>query len=128
MQVNAPARVESHTSTLEDCAHFGRQQCSRTNTNAKERSSDWADVWIGRSQDDFFEDLRADEHCVIDILVVAYILDPSAFFAAITKRVVYWTSKAGGLLHCNDWYVDIEASDVLPHNLYMYVSVNTRNA
>ena len=78
----------------------------------------WADVWIGRLSSEY-EVSREDEKILVDALLVSYILDLSAQFTAITKRMVYRISR--NHIHyrlCErGWYVDDVAQEMLPQGL-----------
>ena len=50
----------------------------------------WTDVWIERLLNDL-EGSRADDYDIINLLVASYVFDLSSQFAAVTKRMVYWS-------------------------------------
>ena len=62
----------------------------------------WADMWIGRLNHDN-ETSREDEKVIVDLLVVSYLLDLSFQFTGITRRMVYWFSRAAAFYHFNEY-------------------------
>ena len=78
----------------------------------------WADVWIGRLENGK-EGSRDDETVIVDLLVISYVLDLSSQFSAITKRMVYWSSRTSKFYHYHacGWYVDYVAQEMLPQGL-----------
>ena len=85
----------------------------------------WADVWIGRLTGKL-RGTPEDEKDIVNLLLIAYILDLSPQFTAITKRMVYWAPKCSSLLCKRGWPVDSEVQGYLPQGLIGEPTRSTR--